>query len=214
LPVAAETRYAGHTVCLLAGLDGSRASLPNLLDRFLGRIAELNQKTGADGSCASEPAQAVNDDLLPARQKRSQPEIGVRPKVLEAAVRRPDIPDRQVVPFEAQSCGHGTEPGGEHFDLYSTVQDMYKWDRALTASKVLSKASMDKMYTPVLDKYGYGWSIDKQYGRLRYNHGGGINGFSTYSARFPEQNAVVVVFSNMDFGNTGEVAATVTRLCY
>jgi len=37
-------------------------------------------------------------------------------------------------------------------------------------------------------------------------HGGGINGFSTYIARFPEDDALVVVLSNNQAGNAGAVA--------
>jgi uncharacterized protein YneR len=96
-------------------------------------------------------------------------------------------------------------------DLYSTVEDMYKWDQALSPGRILSRESLQKALTPVKNRYGYGWAIDKQYGQLRYSHGGGINGFSTYFARFPEEKAVVVVLGNTDFGATGDVAAAVTR---
>jgi len=96
-------------------------------------------------------------------------------------------------------------------DLYSTVEDMYKWDQALTPGRVLSGESLRRALTPVKNRYGYGWGIDKQYGRPRYSHGGGINGFSTFFARFPEEKAVVVVLGNTDFGATGDVAAAVTR---
>ncbi len=99
-------------------------------------------------------------------------------------------------------------------DLYSTAMDMYKWDRALAGGKILSKGSLAKMYTVARNNYGYGSGVDRQYGRVRYAHGGGINGFSTSFARFPEDNAVVVVLSNMDFAATGQVAGIVTRTLF
>ena len=43
--------------------------------------------------------------------------------------------------------------------LYSTVEDLYKWDQALYTEKVLSEASKQRMFTPGLSDYGYGWEI-------------------------------------------------------
>jgi CubicO group peptidase (beta-lactamase class C family) len=99
-------------------------------------------------------------------------------------------------------------------DLYSTVEDLYKWDQALVSGKVLKKQSLEKMFTPVMNNYGYGTAVDKQYGRLRYSHGGGINGFATFLARFPEQKTVVAVLGNMDFANSGEVASNLVRMLF
>lgn len=99
-------------------------------------------------------------------------------------------------------------------DLYSTVEDLLQWDQALMTEKVLTRKSLDKMFTPVMNKYGYGWSIDTQYGRKRYSHGGGINGFATFYARFPEQRAVVAVLGNMDFANSAEVASNLVRILF
>jgi len=43
--------------------------------------------------------------------------------------------------------------------------------------------------TPRLrEGYGYGWSIGKFRGLKRIEHGGGLNGFSTYLMRVPEEN--------------------------
>ena len=43
--------------------------------------------------------------------------------------------------------------------LYSTVEDLYKWDQALYGSTVLSTPALQLMWTPVLNGYGYGWFI-------------------------------------------------------
>jgi D-alanyl-D-alanine carboxypeptidase len=80
--------------------------------------------------------------------------------------------------------------------LYSTVQDLYKWDRALYTDKVLSKADRDRMWTPVMNNYGYGWMLNKMVNHKQIGHGGGIPGFSTYIARFPDDDAAVIVLGN------------------
>lgn len=85
--------------------------------------------------------------------------------------------------------------------LFSTVGDLYRWDRALYEDDVLSAASRDAFFTPWTDTgqgadYGYGWDIGTTAGRPSIVHGGGIFGFASFMARFPEDDAVIIVLSN------------------
>jgi CubicO group peptidase (beta-lactamase class C family) len=82
--------------------------------------------------------------------------------------------------------------------LYSTAEDMYLWAKALAAGKLLSKESLDAMHTPFKNGYGYGVFIGEQYGLRNITHGGGIEGASTLLSRFPNEDAVVIVLSNID----------------
>ena len=88
--------------------------------------------------------------------------------------------------------------------LYSTVDDLYKWDMALLSEKILPKKYMDEIFTGKIDamgsKYGYGWfidtiSIDGQEFMV-HSHGGGINGFNTLNYIIPQKGQVVILFSN------------------
>lgn len=90
--------------------------------------------------------------------------------------------------------------------LYSTVGDLYKWDRALYGEKILSAAMKQKMFAPGLNDYAYGWSVTNKNNRQTISHGGGIFGFSTMIQRFPEQDAVVIVLSNVANVSAGNVA--------
>jgi len=91
--------------------------------------------------------------------------------------------------------------------LYSTVGDLYRWNEAVFNGKVLSESSLKAAFTPVTlndgtkanamgSRYGYGWMISEIRGLKEFSHGGGLNGWSAYLARFPEQNFSVVVLSN------------------
>ncbi len=80
--------------------------------------------------------------------------------------------------------------------LYSTVEDMYRWDQALYSEYFVPATLRDEMFTPVQYGYGYGWKIDTWTGQLRYSHPGFINGFSNYIARYPEERMFVIVLSN------------------
>jgi hypothetical protein len=99
--------------------------------------------------------------------------------------------------------------------LYSTVEDMFLWDRALYTDKLLDKKHRDLMFTPNRDvpevkaaggrphsNYGYGWQI---YTRTHpvtkrrtkvINHGGAINGFRAMENRLVDDDAFVIVLCN------------------
>jgi len=90
--------------------------------------------------------------------------------------------------------------------MYSTVEDLYLWDRALYGDKVLPAALKQKMFTPGLGDYGFGWNLEPTQlddGKTKVattSHGGGINGFSAFLIRVPEKKEVIIVLSNVGRG--------------
>ena len=84
--------------------------------------------------------------------------------------------------------------------LYSTTRDLLKWEQALFAGKVVSKASLDRMITPFKNDYGFGLSSRIVDGRRVIAHSGGIDGFNTAMSYYPETKTVVIVLSNMQGG--------------
>ena len=80
--------------------------------------------------------------------------------------------------------------------LYSTTEDLLRWEQALYTEKLVSRKSLDEMFTPFKNEYGYGWGISKQFNRQVIAHGGGIFGFSTFIARFPLERVTIIVLSN------------------
>ncbi len=80
--------------------------------------------------------------------------------------------------------------------IYSTAGDLYLWHKALEKNTILSREQQEKAYTPVKNRYGYGWSIDSIEGKRRVSHGGGIHGFITNIARVPEDDICIVLLSN------------------
>ena len=124
-----------------------------------------------------------------------------------------------------------TTPGAAG-SLYSTVEDMFRWDRALYTGKLLNAEHRKKLFTPNRDVpevkaaggrphsvYGYGWQIytrthpvTKRRTRV-VNHGGAINGFRAMENRLVEDDAFVIVLCNQGDGlNGSEVWNAVTRL--
>ncbi len=80
--------------------------------------------------------------------------------------------------------------------IYTTVGDLYKWDRALRAGRIISPASQEKAYTPHLAQYGYGWMIGTLHGKKVVEHGGAITGFVSDIRRIPEDGTCIVVLDN------------------
>ena len=88
--------------------------------------------------------------------------------------------------------------------IYSTVDDLLKWNQALYGGKVLKKESLDAAITPVVLKsgekasplYGYGLGLSKFRGEDLISHSGGLNGFLTQLAYYPNEKLTVVMFVN------------------
>lgn len=87
--------------------------------------------------------------------------------------------------------------------MYSTTEDLFLWNEALFGDKLLSAKSREAMMTIVKNDYAYGLSVNKTLNRTMVSHGGGINGFNTYLARFPVEKVTVVVLRNIDGGSPG-----------
>jgi CubicO group peptidase (beta-lactamase class C family) len=96
--------------------------------------------------------------------------------------------------------------------LYSTVLDLLKWDRALDSEKLLPRKSLEAMFTPFKDRYGYGWSIDNKFDQPRHSHAGGIPGFVTFIQRFPAEKLLVVVLSNFEGSRVGNIGSDLAAI--
>ena len=66
--------------------------------------------------------------------------------------------------------------------LYSTIEDLLRWEQGLFGGKLISPASLVKMTTPFKGNYALGVSVETANGRKIVQHGGGIEGFNTFLA--------------------------------
>ena len=85
--------------------------------------------------------------------------------------------------------------------LYSTVEDLYRWERALSSGTILQDSSTAAMFEPRIDtghgfSYGYGWEIGQMAERPSQMHAGNIFGFGSFLSRFPQDDAVIIVLGN------------------
>ena len=104
--------------------------------------------------------------------------------------------------------------------LYSSVEDMYKWDQALYTDKLVPAALKEKIFTPGLQHYGYGWGIDTVAtdqpggGQTMIQHNGGINGFNTLEQRLVGAHDLILLFNNTPGGNLNEIANGIRDVLY
>jgi CubicO group peptidase (beta-lactamase class C family) len=98
--------------------------------------------------------------------------------------------------------------------MYSTVEDLLRWDQALYTEKLVSRKSLDQMFTPFQGRYvpvepwqrglysrhqwGYGCWITKWFGHDLIWIPGFIHGFVAAILRYPEDRTVVIVLENME----------------
>jgi len=89
--------------------------------------------------------------------------------------------------------------------LYSTTEDLLRWERGLFGGKVLSAASLQKMTTPFKQDYAFGLGVHITAGHKVIDHGGGIEGFNTHLAYYLDDQLTVVVLGNLN-GPASDIA--------
>jgi CubicO group peptidase (beta-lactamase class C family) len=98
--------------------------------------------------------------------------------------------------------------------LYSTTEDLLRWERGLFGGKVLSETSLERMITPFKNDYAFGVIVNEVEGRERISHGGGIEGFNTSLAYYPDSEVVTAVLSNQNTGVVDEIARHLATLAH
>jgi CubicO group peptidase (beta-lactamase class C family) len=85
--------------------------------------------------------------------------------------------------------------------IYSTVEDLYKWDRSLYTEKILKKATIEKMFSE-----GYGWFDNKRFNRRVVRMNGRSPGFQSGIQRYVDDDICVIVLGN-NYAPTASLAA-------
>jgi CubicO group peptidase (beta-lactamase class C family) len=93
--------------------------------------------------------------------------------------------------------------------IYSSLDDLEKWDRAIGDHTLLTAAEMQPALTPVqptegpakspeakIVNYGFGWFLDPHQGHKRMFHDGETVGFRTTIQRFPDDGLTIIVLAN------------------
>ena len=103
----------------------------------------------------------------------------------------------------------------------STTTDLFKWDRALNANKLISKESKEEIFnsSELNDKtkteYGFGWFIEDNglYGSI-VKHTGGWPGYRTIIERHLQNDKTIIVLLNYIDDNTYIPITVIKKLLY
>jgi CubicO group peptidase (beta-lactamase class C family) len=98
--------------------------------------------------------------------------------------------------------------------LYSTTEDLLRWERGLMGGKLLSPASLQKMTTPFKNDYAFGLGVRTVNGHKLIEHGGGIEGFNTELAYYPDDRLTVVVLANLNGQAPEEIGSKLAALVH
>ena len=95
--------------------------------------------------------------------------------------------------------------------IYSNVDDLVLWDRALSSETLIDRASLVQATTPPMlpggpSEYGFGWFVDRYRGEKRWRHTGETSGFRNAIMRFPERKLTIVILTNRSSGEPQAIA--------
>jgi CubicO group peptidase (beta-lactamase class C family) len=102
--------------------------------------------------------------------------------------------------------------------IYSSVADLRKWDAALYTTKLVSRKTLDQIFTPGPEsehpgvKYGFGWYVGSYRGLREIWHSGTTRGFSTRIVRYPEKKFTVLILTNRNDAKLSEIPHQIADL--
>ena len=102
--------------------------------------------------------------------------------------------------------------------IYSSVEDLFKWDQDLYASHVVGAALRQQSFTPgVLNDgmpttYGFGWYIEPYTHLTSVYHTGSTRGFRNAIFRLPDQHLTVIILTNRNEGEPVEIARKIADI--
>ncbi len=112
--------------------------------------------------------------------------------------------------------------------LFSTVEDLYLWDRALYTEKLISKEYLNKIFTSKIKipkenrhydaqedrHYAYGWLMSTLLNHACASHGGVFPGFHSYIERCVDKDLCIIVLSNFDFAPVEKISTDLAAIVF
>jgi len=85
--------------------------------------------------------------------------------------------------------------------LYSTVDDLFKWDQALYTDKLVRQSALSEAFTPGKVQqgttfYGFGWNVVEEGGNKYLWHQGSQAGFRAFIERRLTESVTVIMLTN------------------
>jgi len=163
------------------------------------------------------------------------------PRFLEQRIFKPAGMDSTLMyeaggpPVPARSYGYTPDSGTPTFRptdqsvtsatrgdgaIYSSVDDLARWDAALADHRLLDRDRMTEGVTSATlvdgspTGYGFGWYVDTYRGARRLWHHGETSGFRNVIVRFPDRRDAVIILTNRNGGDPGKIADRIADLVF
>lgn len=142
---------------------------------------------------------------------------------LPCGMRSTFVYDDRVVKRPAMAVGYDTfgqvNDGGPTAipgdgGIYSTVDDLFKWDQTLNTQKLVRRSTLAEAFTPARveegkSTYGFGWKVGLD-GTNRYVwHTGSHAGFRAFIERRLNQQLTVIMLTNMGNSKRQEINSAI-----
>ena len=92
-------------------------------------------------------------------------------------------------------------------NVYSTAEDLLKWINGLNSGKIISKNTLQEMYSKGETKYGrkipygYGFRINDKTSEKIIYHNGKWNGFSTSIKQYTDSDLVIITLEHSNYNS-------------
>lgn len=117
--------------------------------------------------------------------------------------------DAQTPPIPGRAIGYTPDLKRDDYQFYTTggggifsnVDDLFLWNRALYTDQLISQQKLQQAYTPAtladgtLSHYGFGWRIDPENPQV-VQHSGSLNGFRTFIRREMDKQYCIILLTN------------------
>ncbi len=96
--------------------------------------------------------------------------------------------------------------------IYTNVDDMARWDHALSTAGLVNSTTLALATTPPVlpagatTEYGFGWFVDSYRGEKRWRHTGETSGFRNAIQRYPNRRLTIVILTNRSSGEPEAIA--------
>ncbi len=115
---------------------------------------------------------------------------------------------------QSDAIGSTTGDGG----ICSTVEDLFKWDKALYTSDLVSQSLLAQAFNPAIlnngtkSPYGLGWMIKNDSSTKIVYHTGGSGGFRTYIERDLDHHNAIIILTNIENSPRKEISQAIENI--
>ena len=126
-----------------------------------------------------------------------------------------------------RAIGHTSDGGKKDYyafttgggGLFSTIEDLYTWERALYTEKLLPQEVLKEAYQagelpdPDMTAYGFGWFLDRE-NPHRVWHSGSLEGFRNLMRRDMKDEILLLYLTNNSFEGLAELSDKVEAILF